>query len=165
MSQGRELGQRDVNPGGFIPNGTSFWSDQQERREKSSPAAVQSEDTEGHKICGGFGASADTKEREVTMSRCLQINYDLVAPGRDYTKLYAYLKSFNGYSRPLESMWLVRTSKSTQTVCNELLAYVDSNDKLVVIDVTDDAWWTHGLPNPTLTWMHGHISATVKLAA
>lgn len=95
------------------------------------------------------------------MSRCLQINYDLVAPGRDYSKLYSYLKSFNGWSRALESMWFVRTSKSTATVCDELLGYVDSNDKVVVIDITGDAWATHALPKATLDWMHGHTDSTV----
>jgi hypothetical protein len=90
--------------------------------------------------------------------RCLQINYDLSAPVRNYSAVYDYLRGFNGWCHALESMWFVRTAKSTTTVRDELSRLVDADDKIVVVDITGDAWATAGLPSGTLDWMHGHTA-------
>jgi hypothetical protein len=94
----------------------------------------------------------------------IEINYDLVAPGRDYSKLSTYLKSFNGYSHALESLWLVRTTKSAVTVRDEIKQYVDANDKVLVLDVTNDAWATLHLSKSTNEWLQGHMSSGLKAA-
>lgn len=71
----------------------------------------------------------------------LQINYDLVAPGRNYQPVYDYIKGLSGYyAKPLESMWLVRSTKTPGTVRDELMRIVDTNDKILVVDITRDSW-------------------------
>jgi len=67
------------------------------------------------------------------------VTYDLMAPGKDYSKLWEHLKSYTDYIKPLESFWLLRTSYSAEGVRDKVRLYVDSNDRLMVIDVTGDA--------------------------
>lgn len=40
------------------------------------------------------------------------VSYDLLAPGRDYEKLFSYLKSHTRWAHPLESTWVVVSSLS-----------------------------------------------------
>src|SRR4051794_26702337 len=96
--------------------------------------------------------------------RAVQINYDLRKPGRNYDALYQYLRSFNGYWPILESMWIVRTRKTPEQLVQDIKRRTDANDKVVAIDVTDDYWWTSGLPTEVLGWMHRHMGSVVGAA-
>jgi len=71
------------------------------------------------------------------------VSYDLKAPGKDYSRLWEHLRSYPDYIKPLESFWLLRTSHSTEEVRNAAMTHIDSNDRLVVINVTGDiaAWF------------------------
>jgi hypothetical protein len=66
------------------------------------------------------------------------ISYDLKSPGRDYENLWKHLRSYPDYRKPLESFWLVKTSSNHKTIWDETAKHIDSNDKLMVIDVTKD---------------------------
>ena len=91
------------------------------------------------------------------MLRTFLISYDLRAPGRDYTKLYEALKRLaNGYSRPLESVWLIRSARSASEIRDELGKYIDGNDGLLVIEVVKH-WATTRIANEQTQWMKGHI--------
>ena len=81
------------------------------------------------------------------MNRIL-ISYDLVSPGRNYDDLYDYLTSFPKWARPLESVWVVKTKKSYSQVKTEIVNnYLDSNDKLLVVDITGSASSWHNIPD------------------
>jgi hypothetical protein len=71
----------------------------------------------------------------------LLVGYDLNAPGQDYADLIKRLKSVgtNWWHR-LDSTWLIKTSMSPKELRDELKAYIDSDDELLVIDVTGAAW-------------------------
>ncbi len=77
------------------------------------------------------------------MTRTIQINYDLRAPGRNYQPLYDYIKSFGAYDPLLESLWLVRTTKTASDVRDDLMRLVDTNDRVAVFDVTNSDWATN----------------------
>jgi hypothetical protein len=96
----------------------------------------------------------------------IQINYDLVAPGRNYQPVYDYIKATHFYARPLESMWLMGTNKSAATVRDELKKLVDANDKVLTIDVTGDAWATN-FSDAHTKWMkeNMHVSSGLRRAA
>lgn len=68
----------------------------------------------------------------------LLVSYDLRAPGKDYSSLWDHLKSYPGYIKPLESFWIIRTFSTCDKVRDAAKACVDSNDKLIVIDITKD---------------------------
>ena len=70
-----------------------------------------------------------------------QINYDLRKPGRDYSSLYAAIKSCGSWVHPLESCWLVRTNLNAAEVRDRLVAHVDQNDGLLITRCTGEAAW------------------------
>lgn len=76
------------------------------------------------------------------MNNTILISYDLLTPGKDYTRLWEHLRSYRNYAKPLESVWLIRTGDSTEQVRNSALNYIDKNDKIFVVDVTSrtSAW-------------------------
>jgi hypothetical protein len=88
--------------------------------------------------------------------RTIQINYDLRKPGRDYESLYKYLRSHKNHRRPLQSLWLVRTSKPVSTLRDEVKRHVDRNDKVLVFDVTGDAWASNWKDADT-AWMKKYM--------
>lgn len=70
----------------------------------------------------------------------LLVSYDLRAPQKDYGKLWDHLKSYPNWARPLESVWLIKTASSAEAVRDVVRDhYIDSNDKLFVVDVTGQA--------------------------
>lgn len=85
----------------------------------------------------------------------LLVSYDLKAPGRNYKPVHDYLQGFPGWAKPLESVYLLHTSKSAIEVRNELKVKVDANDKLLVIRVDSSMWATFNLPN-TANWLNTH---------
>lgn len=70
------------------------------------------------------------------------VSYDLMAPGKDYDKLWSHLRAYPDYIKPLESVWLIKTALSAEEVRNKVKLYIDSNDRLLVVNVTGDsaAW-------------------------
>lgn len=63
------------------------------------------------------------------------VTYDLCAPGRDYTSVHSYLKTFT-YCKGLESVWLLDTQRAPTTIRDELRSKIDSSDKVFVTRVT-----------------------------
>jgi hypothetical protein len=94
----------------------------------------------------------------------IQINYDLVAPGRNYDRLFDYIKSHGTYAKPLKSMWFIRTTKTATQVRDEIQQQVDSNDQVVVVDVTDCMWATTFSDGHT-QWMHSQMQVSALRAA
>ena len=92
------------------------------------------------------------------MNQTYLISYDLRAPGRDYAKLYEAIKKVaDGYSRPLESVWIIRSPKSAAEIRDELQKHVDSNDGLLVIQVLGH-WATRSIAELQTTWMKKYVA-------
>ena len=88
----------------------------------------------------------------------LLISYDLMSPEtrKDYKELIDCIKSFP-WAKPLYSVWFIKTDKSCSEVRDELKLRVDSNDKILVIDVTGKPWATYNFPKEVLDWMHSNL--------
>ena len=69
------------------------------------------------------------------------ITYDLCSPGKNYDKLYEYLKSLPDYACVCESVWFTTSTKTCSTIRNEIKAVVDSNDRIFVAELTGAAAW------------------------
>jgi hypothetical protein len=63
------------------------------------------------------------------------INYDLKAPGRDYSPLYTAIESMGSYWHELESFWLVSTDLPLREILADLLKLIDENDSLAILKV------------------------------
>lgn len=82
------------------------------------------------------------------------VTYDLRQPGRNYEPLYTLLKSVP-HDHPLESVWLLRTLESVQSLSDKIKAIVDSNDLHFVVDISN-APHSGWLPRTSWDWLRQH---------
>lgn len=81
------------------------------------------------------------------------ITYDLKTPGKDYSSLYNHIKSFGKWWHYLDSTWIVKTEKNVDDITSSTRLMLDSNDYLLVIDITNDK--TNGwLPRDAWNWIN-----------
>lgn len=94
------------------------------------------------------------------MKKTYLISYDLGIPedSSDYEEVIEYIKAFNLWARPLQSVWfVVSDDKSVSDIRSDLMSLTDSNDKILVIDVTDDNWATGRISSKINDWMKENI--------
>ena len=85
------------------------------------------------------------------------ITYDLISPGQNYSELYEAIKAAsNGWWHCLESNWIIKSDKTARQILDFLIAYIDENDKLLVINVSGD-WVTFGLSKKCNDWLQENI--------
>lgn len=94
------------------------------------------------------------------MSQTYGVSYDLRKPGRDYSALYALLRSYPRWCRVTESHWLVQTTETAVQVRDRIAEVVDANDHIFVAVVTGPAAW-RGLPDDVSKWLRNQLSASV----
>lgn len=87
------------------------------------------------------------------------VSYDLGSPetSEGYARVIEYLRSYNTRSKPLYSLWFIRTAKSCTNVRDELRRITDSNDKVLVMDVTNIDWAIQNIDNETTNWIKKYI--------
>lgn len=81
------------------------------------------------------------------------ISYDLRLPGRNYENLHEHLKSYSGYAKPLESLWLIETYLSSKEIRDRVRRYIDSSDGIFVVDITNDTMAWFGIPQKVSDWI------------
>ncbi len=85
------------------------------------------------------------------------VSYDLIRPGKDYTHLLEHLRSYSDWAKPLESVWLLKSGLGIAELRNTIQAHMDSNDKILVVDITGKAAAWDKLPNDVSTWIKNNI--------
>ena len=87
------------------------------------------------------------------------ISYDLGLPEtyNDYKTLTQYIKSYSTWAKPLQSVWFIKTDKTISQVRDEIKTKVDSNDKVLVIDVTSKGWGTYNVSKEVTDWMKNNL--------
>lgn len=85
------------------------------------------------------------------------VNYDLNTSGQDYTKLIDYLKSHDGWAKPLKSSFFVRTTLTAGELRDGIKKHIDDTDDVVVVRVDGQNWATSGVPKNITDWMHKNI--------
>lgn len=87
------------------------------------------------------------------------ISYDLGVPETSelYKILIKKIKSFGAWAKPLKSVFLIKTDKTTGNIRDELTALVDSNDRILVVDVTKAGWATFDVPKEVNEWMKNNL--------
>jgi hypothetical protein len=61
---------------------------------------------------------------------------------QDYARLIAELKAYKNVINPLYSVWVIQSDWTAKQVRDDLVRWIDDDDRLLVIDVTggDVAW-------------------------
>ncbi|MFA6466765.1 MAG: CRISPR-associated protein Cas2 [Patescibacteria group bacterium] len=85
------------------------------------------------------------------------VSYDLIRPGKDYSTLHHHLKSYSNWAKPLESLWLIKSSLTAEQLRNTVQQYLDANDKILIIDVTDRAAAWKNLGVNVSTWIKNNL--------
>ena len=88
--------------------------------------------------------------------RSVMIGYDLNKPAQNYTKLIERLKKFPTWWHHLDSTWIVRTEMTCVAIRDELTKLVDSNDEIVVADLTGTAAWS-GINMQGSKWLKDNL--------
>jgi len=71
---------------------------------------------------------------------CYLVSYDLVGR-RDYERLYGAIKAHGTWAHIHESLWAVVTNGTAAQVRDNLLQYIDADDRLFVIRSGSEAAW------------------------
>ncbi|MEQ9843779.1 hypothetical protein [Pectobacterium brasiliense] len=83
------------------------------------------------------------------MANNLFITYDLIKT-KDYAAVHTAIKSLGNWAKATESNWYVNSSYSAEAAANIVRAAMDNDDKLIVVDATNnDAYWSNLLPDVT----------------
>lgn len=71
------------------------------------------------------------------------ISYDLNNPGKNYNDLYDTIKtaSTGKWCKPLESVYIIESILSASSIYNKLSPCLDSNDRILVIEVKRQSYW------------------------
>ncbi len=88
--------------------------------------------------------------------RTLLVGYDLHRPGQNYQSLIEALKR-TAWWHHLDSTWLVRTTETPVELRDRLLPHIDSNDTLLVIDVTSRAAAWVGINSSGSEWIKNYL--------
>jgi len=68
------------------------------------------------------------------------ISYDLDKPGQNYQQLINRLTQL-GAKRVLYSQWLVTSAANAEAIRNDLLRFMDNNDRILVSELRNHAAW------------------------
>ncbi len=85
---------------------------------------------------------------------CYIITYDL-RYGGNYTSLHNAIKQYGTWAKITESTWAVVTRNSAEKVRDNLLTFMDNNDRLFVIKSGGEAAWMSVLCNNE--WLQKHL--------
>jgi hypothetical protein len=86
----------------------------------------------------------------------LLVTYDLKQPGRNYASVHDYLKQF-AYCKGMESVWLLDTTTSCETIREGVRTRADAND-IVFVTRLQREWssWNYTcapwLNDPSRNW-------------
>lgn len=84
---------------------------------------------------------------ESVLSNNLFISYDLNAPGQNYERVIAAIKSTGNWAKAQKSFWYVSSELTAEQVLARVWAVMDPTDSLIVINVTrQNAAWQNLSP-------------------
>ena len=88
------------------------------------------------------------------------ISYDLSSPGQDYASLIDAIKALSKtWWHHLDSTWIIRHPGPATEIRDALSPHIDSNDELLVVQLTGTAAWT-GFDQKGSDWLKNNLSPT-----
>jgi len=77
----------------------------------------------------------------------LIISYDLQQPGQNYPAVARAVKLLGDWAKLQQSVWYVTSSFDAFAARSILMKALDANDKLLVVDATNNAFAAIGVPH------------------
>lgn len=81
------------------------------------------------------------------MARNLIVSYDLHQPGQRYDTVINAIKQLGAWAKVHYSMFYVKSDHDAQTAVKHVWASMDANDRLIVIDATNNIAAWENLPD------------------
>ena len=81
------------------------------------------------------------------MKRNLIVSYDLNKPGQGYEKVIAEIKEQGTWAKVHYSLFYLKSEKTSQQVAEAVRKKMDANDRLIVVDATNDVAYWYNLPS------------------
>lgn len=85
------------------------------------------------------------------------ITYTLDNSTESYNKISSQLKKYPNWAKLFARVWMIKTSRSSKRVRDELSDAINGKGKIVVINITDSAWATYNINDNVLNWMKDNI--------
>jgi hypothetical protein len=73
------------------------------------------------------------------MANNLFISYDLMSPGQRYDSVIEVIKGLGSWAKVHQSLWYVNSAHAAASAAAAVWAVMDANDKLIVVDATNNA--------------------------
>lgn len=86
---------------------------------------------------------------------CYLISYDLRKAGRNYKSLQEAIKAYGTWAHINESLWAVVTTKKATEVRADLVQFLDSDDRLIVVKSGVEAAWRNVICKNE--WLKEHL--------
>lgn len=85
----------------------------------------------------------------------LSVSYDLYR-GQVYDELIAAIKKFS-WCHVTESSWYVVADLTPEEMYQHLKPHLHDRDKIIISPIVKGSWWSHGLPDDVLRWLHAKL--------
>lgn len=87
------------------------------------------------------------------------VTYDLRKheTASDYVDLISFLKTYPKWAKLQQSTWLIKTTQEIGDARTAIRQNLDSNDKLLVIDVSGANWATFNQSKKIVDWMRSNV--------
>lgn len=85
------------------------------------------------------------------------VTYSLDNPSESYDIISSHLKQFHNWAKLFSRAWIIKTTRSSRSVRDELVDVINNKGKVVVINITDSAWATYGINPDLVEWMKDNI--------
>lgn len=87
------------------------------------------------------------------MANNLFVSYDLIQPGQHYETVISEIKKLGNWAKVHYSLWYVKSNLSASEAERKIWAVMDQNDKLIVIDATNNNAVWHNLSEEVSNYM------------
>ena len=86
------------------------------------------------------------------------IGYDLNKPEADYPKLIEKIKDItNGWWHHLDSTWIIKSNRTSDSILNELETVIDNDDELLVVRLNGEGSWV-GFSKKGSDWLEDSLT-------
>lgn len=85
------------------------------------------------------------------------VTYTLDDNQASYTALSKRLKHYPNWAKLFARAWIIKTSRPSKRVRDELIEAIEGKGQIVVINITDSAWATYRIDENMLDWMKENI--------
>ena len=85
--------------------------------------------------------------------RTKMIVYQLDDSSEDYKLISSGIKLYSNWIKVMNRIWMIKTSKRSSTIRDELRDIIEGRGEILVIDITSSGWGTYNVSKKVTKWM------------